>query len=203
MDQCDIEHLWKSDVLGDDPKQLSTTVLFLLGLNLVSRAGKEHKNLCRPGVNSQLKIVKDGDIECIQYMEDCSTKCNKGGLKHNDLTGKNVMIYPADDDKHCPVGLYKKYVHLLPRTMKYFELYLQANSQKQVLQTGLWYRDRAIEINTISHMVKDLFLSAGIDGYFTNHSLRHTAVTLLHNKEVPEQTIAEVNGHRSLAIRRY
>ena len=41
--------------------------------------------------------------------------------------------------------------------------------------------------------------------FSTNHSLRHTAATLLHNDDsnLSEQVIAERTGHRSPAIRRY
>ena len=48
-------------------------------------------------------------------------------------------------------------------------------------------------------------MNVGIEGYFTNHSLRHMCASLLFNDEeyIPEQVIAEQTGHHSLAIRKY
>ena len=39
--------------------------------------------------------------------------------------------------------------------------------------------------------------SAGVPGYFTNHSLRVTAATRLYDAQVDEATIMERTGHRS------
>ena len=45
---------------------------------------------------------------------------------------------------------------------------------------------------------------AGIQGYFTNHSLRTTAATLLYHAGVDEQLVMERTGHHSLeGIRNY
>ena len=44
---------------------------------------------------------------------------------------------------------------------------------------------------------------AGIDGYFTNHSLRHTTATRLFDKDVDKQLIQEQTGHNSFAICHY
>ena len=92
------------------------------------------------------------------------------------------------------------------KILKYKELYLQCNSMKQVVLQGKdWYKDKAIGINTISSTVKRLVFSVGLQGYYTNHSLRHTCASFLYNdtENVPEQVIAEQTGHRSLAIRNY
>ena len=42
-----------------------------------------------------------------------------------------------------------------------------------------------------------------LDGFRTNHSLRATAATRLYSRGVDEQTIQEVTGHKSLAVRKY
>ena len=48
-----------------------------------------------------------------------------------------------------------------------------------------------------------MVLMASIDGYFTNHSLRHTTVTRLFDKDVDEQLIQEQTGHNSVAVHCY
>jgi hypothetical protein len=46
--------------------------------------------------------------------------------------------------------------------------------------------------------------SAGIPGYFTNHSLRATAATRLYDAQVDEATIMDRTGHRSTSgVRTY
>ena len=44
---------------------------------------------------------------------------------------------------------------------------------------------------------------AGLQGKFTNHSLRTTGVTCLFDNEIPEKVIKEVSGHRSNAVQLY
>ena len=49
----------------------------------------------------------------------------------------------------------------------------------------------------LAEVVPRLMKSAGILGYFTNHSLRATATTRLYDALVDEATIMERTGHRS------
>ena len=83
------------------------------------------------------------------------------------------------------------------------ELYLQSVSQKQIRLTGKWYRDRTLGINTICNTVKHLTGDCGIEGFFTNLSMRHTCATILGNNDVPDQVVHEHSGHRSDSIKSY
>ena len=51
--------------------------------------------------------------------------------------------------------------------------------------------------------VKELCIKAKISGFHSNHSLRSTSATKLYQKDVEEQLIQEITGHRSVAIRSY
>ena len=44
---------------------------------------------------------------------------------------------------------------------------------------------------------------AGLDGFFTNHSLRATAATRMYTSGLEEQKVCEVTGHKSNAVRAY
>ena len=46
-------------------------------------------------------------------------------------------------------------------------------------------------------------VKAGLQGHYTNHSLQSTYATHMYQAGVDEQLIAEVTGHRSLAICSY
>ena len=206
LDSKQVQQLWKSGVLGDDdPKKMSKTLLFLLGVNLALRAGWEHKSLRRPGCDPQITLVDEGGDECLLYCEDLSTKTNQGGLKHQQIDGKSVLVHPADDPQRCPVVYYKKYIAMLPKTFKFKELYLQANSKKRINAGENAFKDRPVGINTLSSTMKELAKEANLEGFITNHSLRASSATDLYNDDanIPEQVIAETTGHRSNAIRGY
>ena len=51
--------------------------------------------------------------------------------------------------------------------------------------------------------MKTVCEQAGLNGFYTNHSLRSTAATRMYQNQCSEQLIQEVTGHRSLAVRGY
>ena len=55
-------------------------------------------------------------------------------------------------------------------------------------------------MNTLQDVVKKMCAKAGLQGHYTNHSLWSTCATQMYQAGVNEQLIAEVMGHRSLAI---
>ena len=99
--------LWIDGVLGEEnPDQLRSTVVFLLGLNLGLRAGDEHYALCRdtPTKPSQLSFKRnDKGVRCLVYTEDSVTKTNQGGIKHMRKERKVVWVYPSGNVNRCPV----------------------------------------------------------------------------------------------------
>ena len=71
-------------------------------------------------------------------------------------------------------------------------------------QSGCWYFNRPIGHNILRDTVKRLCGSIGLEGFFTNHSLRRTCATRLFQKGVEEQQIMSITGHRSSnAVRIY
>ena len=206
LDWIQVKQLWESGVLGDDePKKLCKTLLFLLGVNLALRAGWEYKALRHPGCDSQIVIVEEDGVECLLYTDDLSTKTNQGGLKHQQLEAKSVLVFPCNDQSKCLVYYYKKYISMLPKSLKYQELYLQENSKKRIALGESCFKDRPIGINTLGSTMKELAKNANLVGFFTNHSLRASSATVMYNHEAnfPEQLIAETTCHRSNAIRSY
>ena len=145
----------------------------------------------------QIVVVKDGDVEYLHYTEDLCTKTNQGGLDHQQVPPKEVVVYPGPDPSRCLVALYKKYIEMLPKTLAYSQLYLQANTAKCIKAGGLWFKDKAIGINTLAKTMKTMAKEAKIESFLTNHSLRASCATVLHNDEcnLPEQVIAECTGH--------
>ena len=58
-------------------------------------------------------------------------------------------------------------------------------------------------INKVRSVVKDMLKHAGLDGFFTNHSLRQTAATRLFQAGQNVKLIKEVTGHISDAVEKY
>ena len=59
--------------------------------------------------------------------------------------------------------------------------------------------------NKLNSMVKIMMSEAGVEGYYTNHSLRATAVSRLFQNDVDDKhkLIKGVTGHRSDALQGY
>ena len=55
--------------------------------------------------------------------------------------------------------------------------------------------------NKLNSMVKTMMSEAVVEGYYTNHSLRATAVSRLFQNDVDEKLIKRVTDHRSDALR--
>ena len=79
-------------------------------------------------------------------------------------------------------------------------LYLRA---KRKPTDGEWYADVGVGINTITKVVKNMCSKAGLEGFYSNHSLRATAATRMYAADLPEQLTSEKTGQRSEAIRSY
>ena len=55
----------------------------------------------------------------------------------------------------------------------------------------------------LNSMVKTMMSERGVEGYYTNHSLRATVVSRFFQNEVDDKLIKGVSGHRSLALQGY
>ena len=67
-----------------------------------------------------------------------------------------------------------------------------------------WYSNIPLRYNKLRNAVANVAKQAGIQGYFTNHSLRTTVTIQLYNVGIHEQLVMEQTGHCSLeGIRNY
>ena len=100
------------------------------------------------------------------------------------------------------VRLYKLYNSHCPADRPDHAYYLRP-LQKPV--SDCWYSNQPVGHNKLDTSISRMCKNAGITGYHTNHSLRATAATRLHQSgSVEEQEIMERTGHRSIeAVRSY
>ena len=199
------ETMWQRGILGEDtPDKLRSTVLFLLGINLALRAVDEHYHLRRtmPNKVSQLSFENNSKgVKCLVFREDTCTKTNDGGLGQMRKERKIVWIYPSKNILRCPVRLVEKYLGLCPQNYtKKHNFYLQS---LKVPHPKQWYSREVVGTCKIKEVVRELLMSAKIDGYFTNHSLRRTGGSRLFQAGVERKLVKEFTGHRSDALDAY
>lgn len=192
----DEEDLWQKGILGDEtPRKLMDTLIYLLGLHLSLRAAKEHRDLAF-GKDSQLELV-DIDGECIKYTERIS-KNRTFGLKHSSMDPKTTFIYPnKNNPNRCPVRLYKKYISHRPETNN-----LKGNTAFYLAiidnpKSNVWYKSSPLGVHSIETVVKKLMEKSGKKGFYTNTSLRRTAMTRLISGNIPDKVIQKKTGRTS------
>ena len=202
LSSTDEDYLWSSGYLGtSNPEQLLNTMVFCVGKGFGLCAGKEHRALRAIPFNSQFRFMCDDDSEIyLEYTENIGLKMNKGGIKHKKVNVKSVVLYACDRPDRSPLHVILRYMSLLPKTRTCTAFYLQP---RRKFFGKSWYLNRPAGVNKLRNVVGTLCQEAGLPGYYTNHSLCATAATKMYQKDIDEQLIMEVTGHRSLAVRSY
>ena len=147
-----------------------------------------------PDKPSQLSFENNqkGD-KCLVFREDTCTKTNDGGIGQMRKERKVVWIFPSKNINRCPVHLVEKYLGLCPKNYhKKANFYLQS---LKVTNPKQWYSREVLGQCSVKKVVKDLLMSAKIDGYFTNHSRRRTGGTHLFQAGVERKLVKEFTGH--------
>ena len=113
---------------------------------------------------------------------------------------KIVWIKPNSNIIRCPVQLIEKYVNLVPLEGVKPNFYLQSLKHPKPY---CWYSTLPVGINSLCKVVSEMLKNAGLDGYFTNHSLCRTCATRLYQAGQSTKLIKEITGHISDAVEKY
>ena len=197
----DEEALWENGILGsENPKQLTRTLIFTLGLHLSLRASQEHRDL-EFGPESQIVLREDenGD-EYLQYCERVS-KNKQYGLKHSRMEPKQTRIYALPiRPERCVVTLYKKYINHRPEmnggtACKSFYLAAKTN----YIDGPIWYKSSALGIHSIENSTKEVMKQLKNDqgNRYTNSSLRRTAKNRLISGGISAEVAEKKTGRIS------
>ena len=167
----------------------------------------EHYDLQRNSIGkpSQLSFERsENGKRCLVYRKDSVTKTNDGGLNSLKKQRKVVWVFPNNDNiAQCPVRLVDKYVSLVPEVCpktKKLNFYMRSLEKPNPAQ---WYSEQVVGKHTLSKTVGRLLKEAKLDGFFTNHSLRHTGSTRLFQAGVDRKIVKEYTGHVSDAVDKY
>ena len=199
-----LEHeskLFECGEFGDfNPQQLLNTVVYMVGIHCALRGGVEHQRLRRPGFHSQIQFkTDDKGVERVVYYEDPLHKTAQGGIGCKS-TRKVVNVYPSSNPTKCPVRIIKKYCNLLPTGRMCQKFFLRPRAK---FTPKTWYCDQPYGNHKISATIKEMCSKAGLDGKFTNHSLRASSASRMYVNDIPEQVIKEITDHRSECVRMY
>ena len=126
-----------------------------------------------------------------------STKNHTGGLDGSEdhADGK---IFSSPGSKRCPVQTIKLYLpHLNPEVDSLFQRPKEESLRFNPHKDSVWFEKKVLGHNTLENMLKNMSQRAGIQPYFTNHSLRATTVTILSSVNVETRQIKAVTGHKS------
>ena len=138
--------------------------------------------------------------KCVVYREDTITKTNLGGLHDMKKDRKIVWINPNNNSSRCPVRLIEKYLNLLPEGGSKLNLYLHSLKHPKPF---VWHTTTPLGINKVRTVVSSMLRDAGLDGFFTDHSLRRTCATRLFQAGTNVKLIKEITGHVSTAVEKY
>ena len=191
--------LWDKSFLGkSNPKVLLTTTFYLIGLNFGMRLGEQQRKLF--STNFSFHTDSEGR-EYLLYSEGVS-KTNQGGLKHRKLTPRRSRAYAnAECPERCDVRIVDTYMKRCPKDSLLNAFYLKL--LQKFKGKSVWYSTVPLGNNKLNSMVKTMMSEAVVEGYYTNHSLRATAVCRLFQNDVDDKLIKGVTGHRSDALQGY
>ena len=132
------------------------------------------------------------------------SKNRNGGFFLLHVDNKEVSIFTNPTaSQRCLVSLLGKYFSKIPEKAKKADTFYCRPLDK-FRDDGPWYSVQPRGKHALSEMVKRMCNEAGLDGNFTNHSLRASGATQLFQNDIPEKVIQEVTGHRSTkALRQY
>ena len=151
--------LWSQGVLGTStPKSLLYAVLFCTGKTFCLRGGLEHYALKISQFSFSTEVHNGVQWVTVEYVEN--------GSKNRSGSYKVVKQYadPSVGEQCCVYSL-KTYLSKLPQSA--FEkdvFYLRPKEQMSLSNDEAWFIQVPVGRNTLQLMVKNIRISAGIEG---------------------------------------
>ena len=199
-----VEHentLWVNNLFGDRmPQQLISTMVFYIGMYFSLRNRIEHR--CLRFKPPQIELFEPPhDRAYLKYTLMTFPKLIREALLIEEKEPKQVIHYEnIDNPERCLIRLCKLYMCKHPKDHPDGAFYLKPLSNAK---SDCWFCKVPIGHNVLQIMVPNLFKAAGIEGHYTNHSLRATSATQLFEAQIDEQLIMQRTWHSSTAVRVY
>ena len=141
-----------------------------------------------------MKCTTDGH-EYIEFSAEWGIKMRTGEIERS--TNANARLFKPiiwtipDRPAWCPVWLYKAFVQRRPPEMCTADspLYLAVNHNHN--PTSFWYKKQPLGVTLLNRIMKELADKSGIEG-------RKTMIQTLCSAIIPDSTIMQLSGHKSL-----
>jgi hypothetical protein len=194
--------VWSKGVQGTrSPKILLQTVFFYSGKIFCLRGMQEHQTL------RFSQIVRSRDPDRYTYLE-FGSKNHPGGV-NDSSNGKTVSIVD-NGSPYSHVALLDLYLSKVPRidiendNLFYLSPLPFTPLPFTPLRERSWYFSDPFSSKILAGLLKNMTTEAGLEGNFSNHSLRAKGATVLYDAGVAEGVIQKRTGHKSLdALRCY
>ncbi|CAG8486793.1 13812_t:CDS:2, partial [Racocetra persica] len=138
---------------------------------------------------NQFKIDRQGGLQFFHY----TSKNNQRGLQKGQAQVILILVNavgPYDDIKF--------YLSKQP-SLADSEFYLQLNSDW--MESGIWYKKNHVGKNKLMNFMRKIGCITQIDipiELLTNYSGQKTAAQCLQDRDIPEQAIMQLTGHKSV-----
>ena len=176
-----------------NPLALLQTTWFYVSLYLGKRR-REIQSLMKKSV-LRLTVTATGEeffeLNKAEPGAVLSTNNYTGGIDGSEDQGDG-KIFSYSGSKRCPVKTIKAYLSRLnPEVHALFQRPKDASVRFSPEEDRIWFELKVLGRNTLENMLKNMTQRAGIHPYFTNHSLRATAVTVLSSVNVKTRQIKQ------------
>ena len=136
------------------------------------------------------------------YLE-FGSKNHHGGV--NDSSSGKMVTIVDNGSPYSHVAILDLYLEKVPRVdIENDNLFYLSPLPFTPLQERSWYFSDPFSFKALACLLKNMTTEAGLEGNFTNHSLRATGATVLYDAGIAESVIQKRTGHKSLdALRSY
>ena len=111
------------------------------------------------------------------------------------VENKTIQQYEnVEDEDHCVVNIFAKYLSFLPGHDKHFYYRPLSDYGSGTPR----FANQPVGRNKLSRIIPEMCKAAGIQGYKTGNSGKVTCATALYQQNFSDQLIKERTGHRSL-----
>ena len=183
----------------NDPTQLQDEVIFNILLHFGQR-GREHLRLL---TKSNISFSSDSDNRYYAYIsEGLPSKNRRASIKRSDYEDvKQARMYanPEEPEENCPLQALKLYISKLNEIDSLFPKPLNKYTNTE------WYSAKAVRgKDWLGRFMSELSRKARLSKQYTNHCIRVTTVSKLHDSGFNYTDISAVTGHKSEAgVKRY
>lgn len=182
-----------------NPVQLQDEVIFNILLHFGQR-GREHLRLLK---KSSISLSVDSDDKCFAYIsEGLPSKNRKASMKrsaYEDVKQARMYANPKESEENCPLQALKLYLSKLNEIESLFPRPLSKFTDTE------WYSAKAVRgKDWLGRFMSMLCQKAGLSKKYTNHCIRVTTVSKLHDSGAKCEDICAVTGHKSeTGVKRY